>query len=259
MPSKRKKTCPYCGREYVNIKNHLSCTKRPAGAPPPWEALEAAKSGKTGSKKKKSAGKKGAAKKKIAAKKPAKKRAGKKPVKKKAKAPRKKKKKAPPKKPPAKSRKKASTKKVSNARTRRRALESSVLQLIEQEEPINIVELKDKMAEDGGKVASGDEIDDALRALFLREDISRTRVLEKGAWVYEFTINNDGKASESGKKKWETLGNCPCFVCPSLDKCNIGQNRHNPHYCEHLTEWVFCQLRKVPYKHRFKAITDNVK
>lgn len=243
----KKTTCPYCGRKYVNIENHQNCTKWPKGAPPPWEVVEKEAA--------KESPKKGKAEKKAAKKAAKKATKSKKTTKKDDEV---NKKEEVPKKGTTKP-KKTVPKKVSTARARKKALETALLALIQAEEPISKYDLWEMVVEDDGLNFEEADVDIALQNMFKNEEIKRNRVLDRGGWVYEFTINNDGKDVESGKKKWETMGNCPCFICPSLDKCNIGQNRYNPHYCEHMTQWLICQRDNTSYAHKFKPITENIK
>ena len=46
-----------------------------------------------------------------------------------------------------------------------------------------------------------------------------------------------------GKSSLDVLFSIPCFICPNLDRCGIGQE-HTPLECPELSHWVTEQLEK---------------
>ncbi|HMF30825.1 MAG TPA: MarR family winged helix-turn-helix transcriptional regulator [Candidatus Lokiarchaeia archaeon] len=90
--------------------------------------------------------------------------------------------------------------------------------------------------------------------------IQRERVLNNGRWTYILRVNQElPKVEVKGKKTWETLENCPCFACPDLDACNVGQNKNNPQFCLHLTRWMNCCMTNVPFEHMFQKIEEGLR
>lgn len=90
--------------------------------------------------------------------------------------------------------------------------------------------------------------------------IQRERVLNNGRWTYAIHLNQElPKVEVKGAKSWETLENCPCFSCPDLDACNVGQNKNNPQFCLFLTRWMACCNQHVPFEHTFSRIEDGLK
>ncbi|MHA1341258.1 MAG: hypothetical protein ACTSRZ_14755 [Promethearchaeota archaeon] len=72
---------------------------------------------------------------------------------------------------------------------------------------------------------------------------------EKVKFIKEYEIsNNNSIISKNGQVEWETLGDCPCFLCPNTDKCNPGHTEFSPIKCEHIHEWIQCSLSNTPYK-----------
>ncbi len=90
--------------------------------------------------------------------------------------------------------------------------------------------------------------------------IQRERVLNNGRWTYVIHLNQElPKVEVKGAKSWETLDNCPCFSCPDLDACNVGQNKNNPQFCLFLTRWMGCCYQHMPFEHTFSRIEDGLK
>ena len=58
---------------------------------------------------------------------------------------------------------------------------------------------------------------------------------------------------------WETMGNCPCFLCPNVTKCNYGQNETNPIHCQHLVNWINSRLLNTHYENPFKGNIQDKK
>ncbi|GAB4316440.1 MAG: hypothetical protein Kow0069_18640 [Promethearchaeota archaeon] len=259
-----KLDCPWCGRPFVNLERHMKlyCRKRPQEGDVEAlvkAALEAAGlTGTAGGAKK--ATKKAAEKK--ATKKAAKKKATKKAAKKKAT------KKAAEiveaeTEVPAIDARSEQTKSASkeprvtttkpkrkSTKARRNALKKQLLELIADFQPITQSEIVERAFDSSPTEEEMEELNQALSALYFEKKVFRTRVLERGAWMYEFRLS-DEKKPLSAKKEWETMGNCPCFVCPDLSKCNTGQNRYNPQYCQHMSQWIACSLEGVEYAHKF--------
>jgi hypothetical protein len=60
--------------------------------------------------------------------------------------------------------------------------------------------------------------------------IERQKELHKGRWTYRiYYIKN-----EPEKVEWDTLDNCPCFLCESLDICA----RERAIKCKDLLKWM---------------------
>lgn len=63
--------------------------------------------------------------------------------------------------------------------------------------------------------------------------IKREKQLKNGRWTYRlYPINN-----EKIKIEWNTLENCPCFKCPDITKCGLGQ-QISPANCKKQTLWL---------------------
>ncbi|MHA1729451.1 MAG: hypothetical protein ACTSWY_12065 [Promethearchaeota archaeon] len=69
---------------------------------------------------------------------------------------------------------------------------------------------------------------------------------------------------KNDQNSWDTLGDCPCFLCPEIKKCNVGNtsisdvikkenSQINPFYCSHLTNWINCMVSDppIPYDNPF--------
>ena len=56
-------------------------------------------------------------------------------------------------------------------------------------------------------------------------------------YIEEYQIQGNCPEVKNGDSiTWETMGNCPCFLCPNVTKCNLGQNETNPIHCHYIVE-----------------------
>ena len=60
--------------------------------------------------------------------------------------------------------------------------------------------------------------------------IDRKKELYKGRWTYRLYI----REKEFEKIEWDTLDNCPCFLCENLDICA----RDRAINCKDLLNWM---------------------
>lgn len=76
---------------------------------------------------------------------------------------------------------------------------------------------------------------------------------------YESLPKPDQKTEKVDPVKWDTLGDCPCFLCPEINRCNTGQNEVNPIICEYLIKWMnYCLIGK-PYTSPFRGVIEDKK
>jgi len=79
-------------------------------------------------------------------------------------------------------------------------------------------------------------------------------------YIEEYTFKTNCVESKNGNAvTWETMGNCPCFLCPNVTKCNFGQNETNPVHCQYLVEWITSRLKNVHYENPFKGNIEDKK
>jgi DNA-binding Lrp family transcriptional regulator len=77
-------------------------------------------------------------------------------------------------------------------------------------------------------------------ALKFEEDgvVDREKELNDGRWTYRLYY----------KKKPVTLTSiedCPCLVCPDIDKCFVGGGR-DPYTCLYLSSWIDPRMEQIP-------------
>ncbi|MHC1591189.1 MAG: helix-turn-helix transcriptional regulator [Candidatus Helarchaeales archaeon] len=89
--------------------------------------------------------------------------------------------------------------------------------------------------------------------------IRRDKELNGGRWTYRLYPVNDGSSDLDGVT-WDTLGDCPCFVCGSLSSCGIRQ-LISPAKCDNLSEWIIqqVQIQKTKIKSNPSQITEKAK
>ena len=70
--------------------------------------------------------------------------------------------------------------------------------------------------------------------------VRRNKELNGGRWTYRlFPI--EPEMPDPDGLNWDTLGDCPCFVCGSLHSCGIRQ-LISPAKCPNLSEWIVNQI-----------------
>lgn len=76
---------------------------------------------------------------------------------------------------------------------------------------------------------------------------------------YENLTKPEQKIDKTDPIKWDTLGDCPCFLCSEINRCNTGQNEVNPIICEYLIKWMnYCLLGKQ-YTSPFRGVIEDKK
>ena len=122
---------------------------------------------------------------------------------------------------------------------------------INQDKKISLHDVEDQLE------LTEDEAKKAMKRLESKGKIKVHTVMDKGKWITEAEIvDNYGiemKKNKVTKSVWDTQADCPCFCCPSVKRCSEGQEMFNPKNCEHLTNWLECQLKKSPFTSPFKA------
>ncbi|MBN2157316.1 MAG: hypothetical protein JW776_14820 [Candidatus Lokiarchaeota archaeon] len=80
-------------------------------------------------------------------------------------------------------------------------------------------------------------------------------------FIEEYKMKTDPSDSNKNPNTitWETMGNCPCFLCPNVEKCNLGQNETNPVHCQFLVDWINCRLSNTHYENPFKGNIEDKK
>ncbi|TFG19774.1 MAG: hypothetical protein EU530_05190 [Promethearchaeota archaeon] len=79
-------------------------------------------------------------------------------------------------------------------------------------------------------------------------------------YIEEYKMKGKCADTKSGDTiTWETMGNCPCFLCPNVSKCNFGQNETNPIHCNYLVEWINSKLNSTHYESPFKGNIEDKK
>ena len=71
--------------------------------------------------------------------------------------------------------------------------------------------------------------------------VNRNKELNDGRWTYRlYPIEEEN--SDPNDLHWDTLGDCPCFVCGSLSSCGARQ-LISPNKCDNLSEWIEKQVK----------------
>jgi hypothetical protein len=79
-------------------------------------------------------------------------------------------------------------------------------------------------------------------------------------YIEEYKLKGNCSDTKTGNGiNWETMGNCPCFLCPNVTKCNFGQNETNPIHCQYLVDWINCRLYNTHYETPFKGNIQDKK
>lgn len=232
MPN--KKICPHCDRKFVNLSRH-KCKV----APPKEETKTKAK--KKGGKKPKSNVKKKSSQKSS---------------------------KSKIVEITEKSRTKENSKKKSYSE-----IDKEILSLIETKKIIyqdEIIELAESKYDIDVK-----NIEKSLFRLANRQKITIKSDLKEGIrkdridFIEEYEIKNKSAMKKKGDvASWTIVEDCPCFLCPEVIKCNVGNNSYsvsvinrekriltNPYYCSYLKRWLDCKVSEPPveYKNPFKG------
>ena len=72
--------------------------------------------------------------------------------------------------------------------------------------------------------------------------VRRDKELKRGRWTYRlYTI--ELKIPNSDDLNWDTLNDCPCFVCGSISACGERQ-LISPNKCDNLSEWIEQEVKK---------------
>ncbi|MHA1315641.1 MAG: helix-turn-helix transcriptional regulator [Candidatus Helarchaeota archaeon] len=70
--------------------------------------------------------------------------------------------------------------------------------------------------------------------------VRRNKELNGGRWTYRL-YPLESEILDSDRLHWDTLGDCPCFVCGSLSSCGARQ-LITPNKCDNLSEWIINQV-----------------
>jgi hypothetical protein len=65
----------------------------------------------------------------------------------------------------------------------------------------------------------------------------RAKELYKGRWTYRLYASKNEEAPIT----WNTLNNCPCFMCVQVTRCGTAQPT-SPIKCQKLTNWINKQV-----------------
>jgi len=97
--------------------------------------------------------------------------------------------------------------------------------------------------------------------IIIKSDVIQGLRRDLVKFIEDYTINNPNLISSThkGELKWDTLGNCPCFLCPFINKCNPGHQDHNPTTCPPLEEWIHCSINKIPYQNPYLRYYEEKK
>ncbi|MBD3193363.1 MAG: hypothetical protein GF308_22195 [Candidatus Heimdallarchaeota archaeon] len=87
-----------------------------------------------------------------------------------------------------------------------------------------------------------------FRKLLRETDLGREFKLVQAAdgtfFVKRFFTFKDGESLTRGTGiKWDTIGGCPCFTCPELERCDIGNNISSLD-CPLFSRWLFADKQK---------------
>lgn len=79
-------------------------------------------------------------------------------------------------------------------------------------------------------------------------------------YIEEYKLKGNCSDSKNGNSTaWETMGNCPCFLCPNVSQCNLGQNETNPMHCIYIVDWINCRLTNTHYENPFIGNIEDKK
>lgn len=88
-----------------------------------------------------------------------------------------------------------------------------------------------------------------LRKLLEDDQVNREYKLQKAndgtAYLKRFLHNvTEGKTMTcTSNIQWDNIGGCPCFTCPELDRCDIG-NPISSVDCPLFTRWLFAKPKE---------------
>jgi len=95
------------------------------------------------------------------------------------------------------------------------------------------------------------EISKAIKRLKSKKKIIKKSIMDGSRWnTTLFKIDDYGinpKAKKKSKLIWNTANDCPCFLCPVINKCTSGQNYNNPKNCDYLSKWLESSVNNIPY------------
>ena len=95
------------------------------------------------------------------------------------------------------------------------------------------------------------EINKAIKRLESKKKIIKKSIMEGSKWnTTLFKVDDYGISPKTKKKSkliWNTINDCPCFLCPVINKCTLGQNYNNPKDCEHLSIWLEASVTNILY------------
>jgi hypothetical protein len=226
MPNKQ--ICPHCGRKFVNLSRH-KCKV----APPVEET-------KTKTKKKSAKKSKSSAKKKSS-----------------------------PKSTKSEIAEKSRTKE--NSKKSFSSIDKEILSLIETRKIIyqdEIIEIAESKYDIDAK-----NVEKSLFRLSNRQKITIQSDLKGGIrkdridFIEEYEIKNKSSMKKKGDvASWTVVEDCPCFLCPEVIKCNVGNNSYsvsvinrekqiltNPYYCSYIKRWIDCKVGEIEYHNPFKG------
>ncbi len=100
----------------------------------------------------------------------------------------------------------------------------------------------------------------AKQKIQIKSDLVEGIRKELVKYIEEYVLKNEcADSKNSNSVTWETMGNCPCFLCPNVNKCNFGQNETNPIRCSYLVEWITSRLQNTHYESPFKGNIEDKK
>jgi hypothetical protein len=159
----------------------------------------------------------------------------------------------------SKSNKIKSSKKSSTKKKNYSEIDKSFLDLVNLNQKILLLDLKEELN------LSTDEVKKALLRLESKGKITYRLVMTNGKWLNEVRhINYYGEDPAKRKKGapklvWDTVNDCPCFICPSIKNCETRQEYMNPESCDHLSLWISSQIDDIAYVNPFKVNFDKKK
>lgn len=133
-------------------------------------------------------------------------------------------------------------------------IDRDILSLIETRKIMHRDELSDLFELDEKTIEKSLGRLEGKQKISMHSDVVEGVRKDKITYVEEYKIKDRSEIIDKNDPvAWETLGDCPCFLCPDITKCNTGQIETNPIKCMHLVEWLNCQLIETVYKNPFKG------
>ncbi len=151
-------------------------------------------------------------------------------------------------------------------------IDSEILSLIETKKIIyqdEIIELAESKYDIDVK-----NVENSLFRLSNRQKITIKSDLKGGIrkdridFIEEYEIKNKSAMKKKGDlASWTVIEDCPCFLCPEVIKCNVGNNSYsvsvinrekqiltNPYYCSYMKRWLDCAVDdEIKYHNPFKG------